>query len=238
MATVRFSQQLKDDIISKASDMFAEGIKNAQENVPKDWGKKIYDSLFSPETQAKMNALPDWYFNKVDVIRLEGFVNAPSEQWSSDTTNIEMWKVKGRALSLKLNMKLPFPPHDAGGFSSNPENNKSGLAVRFGNEGSVVFDNPKFEWLKEPFKAYTKGIFDIHKKRNDFIENVNKVMNAYSTLAPALKAWKPLWELLPEDAKERHKKIVERPKTKTGEELGLDLNSMTSTIAFNKLTRK
>ena len=238
MATVRFSQQLKDDIISNASDMFAEGIKNAQENVPKDWGKKIYDSLFSPETQTKMNALPDWYFNKVDVIKLEGFVNAPSEQWTSDTTNIEMWKVKGRALPLKLNKKLPFPPPDAGGFSTHPENNKSGMAIRFGNEGSVVFDNPKFEWLKEPFKVYTKGIFDIHKKRNDFIENVNKVMNAYSTLAPALKAWKPLWELLPEDAKERHKKIVERPKTKTGEELGLDLNSMTSTIAFNKLTRK
>ena len=240
MATVRFSQQLKDDIIKNASDMFADDIKKAQENVPKDWGKKIYDSIFSPEIQTKMKALPDWYFNPVDAIKLAGFTNAPDEQWKSpdDTTIVEMWKVKGRALSLSLNMKLPFPPHDAGGFSNNPDGNKSGLAVRFGNEGSIMFDNPKFEWLKEPFKAYTKGIFDITKKRNDFIESVNKVMNAYSTLAPALKAWKPLWELLPEDAKERHKKIVERPKIKTGEELGLDLNSMTSTIAFNKLTRK
>ena len=238
MATVRFSQQLKEDIIRNASDMFTEGIKKAEENVPKDWGKKIYDSIFSPEMQTKMNALPDWYFNKIDVIRLAGFTNAPSEQWISDTTNIEMWKTNRRSLSLKLNMKLPFPPSDAGGFSTSPPNNKSGFAISYGHEGSVMFDNPNFEWLKKPFKAYTKGIFDITKERNDFVESVTQVVNTYSTLAPALKAWKPLWELLPEDTKERHKKIVERPKTKTGEELDLDLNKMTSTIAFNKLTRK
>lgn len=237
MSTVRFSQQLKNDIIGNARDLFTDDIKKAQINVPKDWGKKIYDSIFSPEIQTKMNDLPDWYFNTVDVIRLAGFANAPNEQWTSDTTSTDMWKT-GKTLALKLNAKLPFPPHDAGGFSTSPDMNKSGFSIAYGHEGNVVFDNPNFEWLKEPFKAYTKGIFDITKKRNDFVENVNKVVNAYSTLAPALKAWKPLWELLDDYTKERHKKIVERPKTKAVEELDLDLNSMTSTIAFNKLTRK
>ena len=46
MATVRFSQQLQDDIVRNAERMFDDNIKQAKENYPKDWGKKLYDSLF------------------------------------------------------------------------------------------------------------------------------------------------------------------------------------------------
>jgi hypothetical protein len=47
-----------------------------------------------------------------------------------------------------------------------------------------------------------------------------------------------LWDLLPDDAKERHKKITEKVKPKTAEDIGVDLNSMTAQVTFNKLTRK
>ena len=61
-------------------------------------------------------------------------------------------------------------------------------------------------------------------------------MTTYSTLAPALKAWPALWDLLDEDTKERHKKIVERKKKDT-DDIGVDLNSMTAAVTFSKLTR-
>ena len=60
MATVRFSGQLQDDIVKNAEKMFEDSIEQAKKNYPDDWGKKLYDSLFSADIQAKMNALPRW----------------------------------------------------------------------------------------------------------------------------------------------------------------------------------
>ena len=61
-------------------------------------------------------------------------------------------------------------------------------------------------------------------------------METYTTLAPALKAWHTLWDLLPDEAKERHKKIVERNRKDTID-VDVDLNSMTAAVTFSKLTR-
>jgi hypothetical protein len=55
---------------------------------------------------------------------------------------------------------------------------------------------------------------------------VKKVTEAYSTLAPALKAWPPLWDLIPEDVKNTHRKIVER--TKNDVVLDVDIGKLTA----------
>ena len=80
-----------------------------------------------------------------------------------------------------------------------------------------------------------RKIFEQEAKQAKFVEGINKLMNTYSTLAPALKAFPALWDLVPEEAKERHKKIVERKKAEV--ELDVDLNSMTAAVTLNKLTR-
>ena len=92
MATVRFSQQLQDDIVRNAERMFDDNIKQAKENYPKDWGKKLYDSLFSADIQAKMNALPNGFFGKVESLPLSGFKNAPEDVWQSAHTKVETWR--------------------------------------------------------------------------------------------------------------------------------------------------
>ena len=68
-----------------------------------------------------------------------------------------------------------------------------------------------------------------------FLEGVTKVITTYSTLAPALKAWPPLWDLVPESAKVRHRTIVDRKKTEVVIE-GVDLDSMTAVSALAKLS--
>ena len=72
MATVRFSGQLQDDIVRNAGNMFDDNIKQAKNNYPDDWGKKLYDSLFSADIQAKMNALPQGYLSTVESLLLMG----------------------------------------------------------------------------------------------------------------------------------------------------------------------
>ena len=230
MATVRFSQQLQDDIIKNAERMFDDNLKQARENYPKDWGKKLYDSLFSADIQAKMNALPTGFFEKIESLDITGFKNAPEDVWQSAHTKVDTWKRVN--LRLQLPSPLPFPPKNEWQKAGD-----SGYYMDY-SRNEVDFTNEKFDWLHEPFKKYTQGIFNAEAKKDEFVAGVKSIVTTYTTLAPALKAWQPLWDLLPDDAKERHKKITERPKTKTSEELGVDLNSMTSTVAFNKLTRK
>ena len=230
MATVRFSQQLQDDIVRNAERMFDDNIKQAKENYPKDWGKKLYDSLFSADIQAKMNALPNGFFGTIESLPLTGFKDAPEDVWQTAHTKVDTWKRVD--LQLQLPSRLPFPPKDVWQKAGD-----SGYYMDY-SRTEIDFHNEKFEWLHEPFKKYTQGIFKAVAKKDEFVAGVKQIVTTYTTLAPALKAWQPLWDLLPDDAKERHKKITERPQAKTAQDIGVDLNSMTAQVTFNKLTRK
>ena len=230
MATVRFSQQLQDDIVRNAERMFDDNIKQAKENYPKDWGKKLYDSLFSADIQAKMNALPNGFFGTIESLPLTGFKDAPEDVWQTAHTKVDTWKRVD--LQLQLPSRLPFPPKDVWQKAGD-----SGYYMDY-SRNEIDFHNEKFEWLHEPFKKYTQGIFNATAKKDEFVAGVKSIITTYTTLAPALKAWQPLWDLLPDDAKERHKKITERPQAKTAQDIGVDLNSMTAQVTFNKLTRK
>ena len=230
MATVRFSQQLQDDIVKNAKRMFDDNIEQAKKNYPKDWGKKLYDSLFSADIQAKMNALPDGFFEKVERLDITGFKNAPEDVWQTAHTKVDTWKHV--SLRLQLPSPLPFPPKNEWQKAID-----SGYYMDY-SRCEIDYHNEKFEWLHEPFKKYTQGIFNAEAKKDEFVAGVKSIVTTYTTLAPALKAWQPLWDLLPDDAKERHKKITEKVKPKTAEDIGVDLNSMTAQVTFNKLTRK
>jgi hypothetical protein len=72
------------------------------------------------------------------------------------------------------------------------------------------------------------------RTRGTLSHGITKVLDAYTTLAPALKALPALWDLLPDDTKDKHKEVVERKKTKA-EDIDIDFGSITSTIIANKL---
>ena len=92
-----------------------------------------------------------------------------------------------------------------------------------------------FEDIKAEAIAYKERVRLVTERRTLFVEQVKKIINAHATLAPALKMWQPLWDLIPEEYKERHRKIVERTKTDT--QVDVDLGSLTATVVAHKLTR-
>ena len=98
------------------------------------------------------------------------------------------------------------------------------------------YDDERWDWLKPEIKEYNRKVFEAVNKQETFLSSVNKLMETYTTLAPALKAWRPLWDLLPDEAKDRHKTVKERKVVKA-EELDLDLNAMTSAVALSKITK-
>ena len=228
MGTVRFSDSLKQDILSNARDMFSAEKEKAHASFSSGWGDRLYDSMFSAQVQAQMKACPDWCFETKTGLQLRGFTNAPKDVWQTGETTVDTWKSESE---IQLAFALPRR------WPAKYDNAKTNFKQDWRN-ALIDYQDTRYDWLKPEWKKYTQAIFNAQVKQDEFIAGVQRIMDSYSTLAPALKAWQPLWDLVPNEAKDRHKKIVERPKTKEAEELGIDLNSMTAAVTFNKLTRK
>jgi hypothetical protein len=70
----------------------------------------------------------------------------------------------------------------------------------------------------------------------EFVKGVEDIIKNFSTLAPALKAWPPLWDLIPRDKQEKHKEIVERKSNKPVA-LDMDTSSLTAAVTMAKLVK-
>lgn len=225
MATVRFSDTLKDTIRSNARAMFKTNIETAKANVPSHWADKMYQSFFPADVIAKFDALPDYAMAKKTQIDFCGFHNAPEDVFQTGCHKQDAYKCD--EVRLEFSKPMSWPDN----FNENVTGFKSNW-----RQGLCDFNDSRWDWLKAEFKEYVRGIFNAEAKQAEFIDGLDKLMTTYSTLAPALKAFPALWDLLDEDAKDRHKKIVERKK-KDADEIGVDLNSMTAAVTFSKLTR-
>ena len=226
MATVRFSDTLKGEIRNNAKAMFQDKIKQAKDNVPAHWADKVYRCFFPVDVRQKMESLPDYVLRKSESIEVSGWHNAPEDVWQTSTYQHQTWMLSG---TIRLTFSKPMPWVDK--FSSAP----TGFISNY-SSSKFDFSDARWDWLKPEFKEYNRKVFEAINKQETFLSSVNKLMETYTTLAPALKAWRPLWDLLPDEAKDRHKTVKERKVVKA-EELDLDLNAMTSAVALSKITK-
>jgi hypothetical protein len=226
MATVRFSDQLKGEIRGKAKAMFQDKIKQAKDNVPAHWADKVYECFFPADVRQKMASLPDYVLRKQEHIEITGWANAPEDVWQSGDYTHQTWM-----LCQAVRLSFSTPVYWVSNFDSAPTGFKSSY-----NSGKFDYEDSRWDWLKPEFKEYNRKVFEAINKQEKFLSSVNKLMDTYTTLAPALKAWRPLWDLLPDEAKDRHKTVKERKVIKA-EELDLDLNAMTSAVALSKITK-
>ena len=225
MATVRFSDTLKETIRGNAKAMFKDSIAKAKADVPAHWADKMYECFFPADVIAKFNALPDYAMTSKSKISFSGFTDAPDDYFQTAEYKTKAYTCDDVELHFSTNKRWPNT------FDSNVTGFTEGW-----REGKAKFNDTRWDWLKPEFKEYVRKIFEAEAKQEKFLEGVNKLMETYSTLAPAIKAWQPLWDLLDEETKERHTKIVER-KRKDSSDLDVDLNSMTAAVTFSKLTR-
>ena len=82
-------------------------------------------------------------------------------------------------------------------------------------------------------------MFEIYSERDKFLSNVKALLNTHTTLNKALKQWEGLWDLVPEEAKDRHKRVVERytpePKDVVDETSGINFDELTAHVQTSKL---
>ena len=225
MATVRFSDSLKDDIRKNARAMFTKAIDEAKADVPAHWADKMYQSFFPSDVISKFNALPDYAMKTESVLAFGGFFNAPEDVFQTAEHKQKAYECEDIQLEFSKPMRWPFNfKAEVTGYKSEWRSNKAD------------FTDSRWDWLKPEFKEYVRKIFEVEAKQEKFLEGINRLMETYSTLAPALKAFPALWDLVPDEAKERHKKIVERKKAEVDVD-SMDIQGMTAAVTFSKLTR-
>ena len=210
MATVRFSKELQDAILNNARGVFGNKVAAARDAKPDNaWGERIYSTLFG-EHIVHLNAVPTHFFKMVDKIKVD--------RVGGITINCEF----------TLNSTKPFP-------YSFPNSEYAKKASNYGDEIELK-DNLAWGELYADVVRWRDGVKDIEAKRDEFVKQVKTIIEAHATLAPALKMWTPLWDLVPEEYKNRHREVKEREKKEVSLD-GVDLSSLTSIVVANKLTR-
>jgi hypothetical protein len=211
MATVRFSKELQDEILKNARLVFDKQITAAQGSRPDStaWAEKIYNILFGEHIPV-LNAVPQEFLYM-------------TEQIDIDRVGETRCRLRFNLMSAK-----PWPRkfNDTEYAKSNSTYNSSEISLR---------DHPAWAELKAELSAWQERVTAVQNKRDEFVEQVKKIIEAHATLSPALKMWPPLWDLIPENYKERHREVVER--TKKEVDVQVDLGALTAAVVANKITR-
>lgn len=208
MATVKFGEKLNKSILQNAQKKMQLAVDRAKETRPDNsWGQVIYDTLFG-DVQPIIAQLP--------------------AGWVKNTKDIEINCVSGRNCGLKFTFAKPVPwPREF--FATKLAEKTSSWS-----DSIALTEDPVWNDLRVEVVAYTERVGAAVKRQLEFVDMVKTVINTYGTLAPALKAWPPLWDLIPEDVKDKHKEIVERVKKEVV--LNVDINKLTAMAAFARIT--
>ncbi len=200
MATVRFSKELIEKIISNARNKMQPAVTKAEESKPDNaWGQRIYDTIFA-EVKPIISQVPAGWLKTVERMDIE--------------------QVGDTRCNMRFNFNPPVPWPNV--FLATAVAKKE----RQYSDGIVLTDEHVWAEFYAEVVAFNERVHTARKRQNEFADMVKKVTAAYSTLAPAIKAWPPLWELIPEGVKNTHRRIVER--TKNDVVLDVDIGKLTA----------
>lgn len=200
MATVKLGANIRDSILQVARQRFQAKVDAARLSRPGDHWGDIIYEKLFGDYKDVLDAVPQSFLTMYSEIHLQGVCNERAD------------------LRFKLTDAVPFP-----------SNWNSELARGHSYFYSLTMHD---EWmpLHNEVVAWQTRIKQAETQMQEFLKNMIQILAAYSTLAPALKAWPPLWEYVPEDIKERHR-AIEKKKV----ELSVDLDKLTAMATANKL---
>jgi hypothetical protein len=209
MAIVRFSNELKELILKNADAVLAKQVQAARDARPtQEWGDKIYDKMFG-QYVPMLNAVPPHFLNMVDRLKVN---------------RVGMYDC---SLEFTLTSKRAWPSQ----FLDN-EFAKKGNSY---DNGIDLKTHPDWEEFRQDVARWRDAITAAVDKQKEFRASVSKVIDAHATLAPALKMWPALWDLIPENVKDKHREVRERIKKEV--DVDVNLGALTAAVTFNKMTR-
>ena len=210
MATVRLSQTLINEILDIAGAAHQKSITRAMESRPSnDWAEKIYNTLFGDEITL-VEKVPGHWFAMIMDFRLTFVAGLDCGNMKFSFATPKRW------------------PQSCG--VTNPH----GKFVYAGSVDIVLYDDPVWEELRAEIAAWRGRVTAARAREHEFRASIRKILNSYTTLAPALKAWPPLWDYLPEAVKTKHKEISTKEK-KAEVVVDVDLSTLTAMAVAAKI---
>jgi hypothetical protein len=206
--------ELKADIARNAAELFAARAQAVWDDKP-DVGDIIVERLHAPYKDA-MQALPKEMFEQV----------ASFDLMSVAGHNLERLRLKLQAPVCTVERHFTFPCGSTTDGSSIPD-------IKLSND-------PMWADIAAAMNSYMAARSAVVRERNEFVNGVKALMDRHATLAPALKEWPPLWDLVPETFKIRHRAVVERAKPAAKQDTrqaAVDLSKLTATIVTSKITK-
>jgi hypothetical protein len=210
MATVKFSRELRDNIRASVYNSFNKKINEANSKKPTDpmWGTYIYNEVFGAD-QALLSTIPEKYLKFRSTVAV-GYVKDLMVN-----------------LSFKLPQRVPVPNEHACPKASIVDTYDAlGLRLHIGD--STVWDELYAECV-----TWKEAVKKAEAARTEFTDMIVSVIQAYDTLAPALRACPPLWDYLSDSVKERHKEVKERVKKEVV--LDVDMGKLTAMATAQKM---
>jgi len=230
MATVRFSDQLNKDIKQNARALHNAAIDKVRMSFATDGlGKEIHEILYSENQRTTMAKLGKDFFSDRGTLSMTGFYDNRGRVLALDFGPPE------GNVTFESCHNYTTPRIDFTNLLFGANTTPYGLDANYGS--FKLSDDPKWDGIKARYITWCKQLYMAEIKRDEFVEGVQQVINSFSTLAPALKAWPPLWDLVPDDKQRKHREIVTRSKAVSKDDLGIDTSQLTAAVTMAKLTR-
>lgn len=163
MATVRFSDELKTEIISNAKALFSKRLQAYHDNPPAV-GDEVADRIFK-DFMPVVAQLPKQFLSWTDELSIDA--------------------INGRTYGkrFKLSKQVPKPNSDL--TTANAR-----MYDRYRLDVKLIGD--EWSDIQAQLDAWISNIAAVEQERDAFVEGVKKIIGMHTTLGPALKAWPPL----------------------------------------------
>lgn len=250
MATVRFSAKLKEQILSNANASYrnAHPEPDLEDHIDKENLRNLLINQMIPaEWTKRLEGLPDFMCIPAERISITDITRDSSAQGDHPAVRATQVFIS-ESLTVKLDdQKLRFPKGCAETRNASAKEflaacGLSYFDVAYYGQNAIsirlIGEDPRWASFVNEVAKFHDIDRAWHDGQNEFDKNVDKLISNHATLAPALRIWPPLWDLLPSSAKAKHKEVAAKRTTsakKRAEELDIDTTKMAGIVVASKL---
>lgn len=202
---VRISDKLIGEVAGNISDMYRWFIDEVEKQKP-DVGDRIYELIYGPYL-SRMEQLPVSFFRRLD--------------------RVEVRSIDGKTFGYSFKLSSP----KLGSYTHPPGDNVE--PTDYGDRVNIK-RTPYTEEICDAILSWHQRKEDIRGTRDRSISAVRKILRNSKSLAPAIKAFPPLIDLIPPDTRKK----IDVPQHRLSSvqmELDPDLKKLASDIAVKKL---
>jgi len=211
-------------MVKNAQAVFDARIQHVENESPCT-GDEIWDCMFS-QYQTHIDGLPDFMYDTKEYISVR----------SIERVEEAFDRVKDVLIDKRFAFSAPKP------FLSKSDSSLgSGCfnydGYRYSSWRGLAIDANHHTWqpIVNKLIAWSDKLESIRAEQNEYRRIVSRIVDAYNTLSPMLKDYPALWDLVPQETKDRHLTVPEKRKA-TKVELDVDVNKINAITARAKLT--